>query len=214
MRPSTILVCAGRRIDAPDASPSRFPLSQIEYVCRQVGAVLQEQRVTMVVSSAACGADLIVLEMARSFGIRFRILLPNSPEQFRTSSVTDRPSSVKWNWGVLYDQLIELAQTVGDLKILEGTPEGHRGYQAVNRALVLEAMRLGEQHPGAAVGSQSVQVQALMIWDGRPRGPQDLTLHFGKEARAHELPVLEILTYPTSQPGGRYADSNTGPTPL
>ena len=197
MIPSTILVCAGRRIDAPDASPPRFPLGQIDQVSRQVEAVLREQRVTLVVSSAACGADVIVLELARRLGICFRIVLPSAPEQFRTSSVVDRPSSANWDWGVLYDQLVESAGKVGDLKILEGTPQGQLGYEAVNHALVREAITLGEQQSGRAGGHGLVQVRALMIWDGQPRGPQDLTLHFAEEARAQGLPILEILTCST-----------------
>ena len=198
MKPSTILAFAGRRIDAPQASPSRFPLSEVHRVCRQVEIVLREQRVTLVVGSAACGADLIVLQVAQQIGIRFRILLPCSRELFRATSVEDRPWSEEWNWGRLYDQLMDLAQQVGDLKILEGLPEGHLGYQAVTEALVREAIALGERPSRLAGGYGPVQVQALMIWDGQSRGPHDLTLHFSEEARAQGLPLVEILTCSTS----------------
>ena len=194
IKTSTILACAGRRIDTSDASPSRFPLDNVYLVSQRVEAVFREHRVMMVVSSAACGADIIVLQVAQRWEIPFRIILPFSPEQFRTTSVVDRPSSPIWDWGRLYDQLIGSAQRAGNLKILEGTSEGLLGYQAVNQALVREAITLGKQQAAGVDRHGPVQVQALMIWDGQPRGSTDLTLSFANEARAHGLPVLEILT--------------------
>ncbi|MDH4195513.1 MAG: hypothetical protein OEY80_13695 [Nitrospirota bacterium] len=199
--PVTILACAGRRIDASDASISRFPLIESDRVGREVEAVLRTQRVTLVVSSAACGADLIVLHVAHRLGIRTLVVLPFSPELFRRHSVMDRPSSAAWDWGKLYDQMIEKVRKAGDLKILKGTPESHLGYQAVNRALVAEAMALGKQESARGRESSGIglaQVKALIIWDGESRGPQDLTMHFSEEACAQGLPVLEIFTLASS----------------
>ncbi|MGD9851074.1 MAG: hypothetical protein AB7T38_07395 [Nitrospirales bacterium] len=196
--PSTILVCAGRRIDPPATSAIRFPLSAVDQVSRRVEALFREQRVSLVVSSAACGADLVALKMAQQVGIRFRILLPFPPEQFRKTSVVDRPSLTEWHWGHLYDQLIEQAQRARDLIILDETPEGSVGYQAVNQALVKEAIGLGKQQVGAVGGSGFAFVKALVIWDGQSRGQTDLTLHFVEEVRAQGLPILEILTCSSS----------------
>lgn len=196
--PDTILACAGRRIDAVNASTLRFPLGESARVCREVEAVLREQRVTFVVSSAACGADLIVLHVAHHLGIRTLVLLPFSPEQFRRHSVMDRPSSAEWDWGKLYDQVIEKVREAGDLKILDGTSTGHLGYQAVNRALVAKAIAFGKQESERGSGIGPAQVKALIIWDGQSRGPNDLTMHFAEEAGAHGLPVLEISTLSSS----------------
>jgi hypothetical protein len=196
--PATILACAGRRIDAINASTARFPLSETDQVCRRVEALLRDQSVTLVVSSGACGADLIVLHVAQRLGIRTLVLLPFSPEQFRTTSVMDRPSSAEWNWGKLYDQMIEKVRKEGNLKILEGTPEGYLGYQAVNQALVEEAVACGKQESVRAGGIGPAQVKALIIWDGQSRGPKDLTMHFAEEAAAHGLPILEIFSLSSS----------------
>lgn len=196
--PSTILVCAGRRIDPPGATTVRFPMNAVDQVSRRVQAIFREESVVLVVSSAACGADLVVLKMAQQVGIRFRILLPVPPEQFRRTSVIDRPYSGDWDWGTLYDQLIEQAQIAGDLAVLEGTSTGTTGYQAVNEALVKEAMALGKEQVQMVGGSDPVAVKALVIWDGLSRGPTDLTRHFADEARVRRLPVLEILTRSSS----------------
>lgn len=196
--PSTILVCAGRRIDAPGATPIRFPLSAVEQVSRRVETLFREQSVSVVVSSAACGADLIVLRVAQRVGIRFRILLPFAAEQFRVSSVVDRPSLPEWNWGTLYDELIDQARLTGDLKVLEGLSSGTPGYQAVNQALVKEGMALMEQESERVERREDVQVKALIIWDGQTRGPKDLTRHFAEEAGAQGIPVLEVLTCSSS----------------
>jgi len=196
--PVTILACAGRRIDAINASAVRFPLEESDRVGREVETVLRTRRVTLVVSSAACGADLIVLHVAHRLGIRTLVVLPFSPELFRRYSVMDRPSSAAWDWGKLYDQVIETVREAGDLKILEGTPEGHLGYQAVNRVLVAEAIAFGKQESKRGSGIGPAQVKALIIWDGEPRGPKDLTMHFAEEAGVHGLPVLEIFTLASS----------------
>ncbi len=197
-KPSTILVCAGRRIDPPGATTIRFPLKEVDQVSRQVEALFREQSVDWVVSSAACGADLVVLQIAQRIGIRFRILLPVPLEEFRRTSVVDRPFSADWPWEKLYDRLIRQAQSAGDLKVLEGTATGTAGYQAVNEALVKEGLDLVEHVSERGGGEEPVQVKALVIWDGRSRGSTDLTRHFAEEARVQGLTVLEILTRSSS----------------
>jgi len=69
--PSTILACAGRRVDASGAFPSRFLLENVHLVSQRVEAVFREYRVMMVVGSAACGADIIVLQLAQRVDIPF-----------------------------------------------------------------------------------------------------------------------------------------------
>jgi len=95
--PSTILACAGRRIDASGAFPSLFHLENVHLVSQRVEAVFREHGVMMVVSSAACGADIIVPQVPQRVEILFRIVLPFSPEQFRATSVVDCPAFPKRN---------------------------------------------------------------------------------------------------------------------
>ena len=63
-----ILAFAGRRMDAAGAAPPRFPLTNVALVRRRIRALLEAHSATAIVSSAACGADLIALGEAGALG--------------------------------------------------------------------------------------------------------------------------------------------------
>ena len=90
-----IIALAGRRVDSADAKESRFPLRNVERVRTRARAVLKEKGATTLVSSAACGADLIAVSEAGQLGLRRRVILPFGRSRFQESSVTDRPGE----WG-------------------------------------------------------------------------------------------------------------------
>ena len=54
------------------------------------------------VSSAACGADLLLLDIAGGMHVPRYIFLPSDPEKFRISSVTDRPG----DWGEIFTKVL------------------------------------------------------------------------------------------------------------
>ena len=62
---TTVVAVAGRRIDAPDAGVTRFPLHNRDRVRQLIASVLRSQSVSAVISSGACGADLLALDVAR-----------------------------------------------------------------------------------------------------------------------------------------------------
>ena len=68
----------------------------------------------VVVSSAACGADLLALEQAGGLGLRRRVVIPFDRERFRAGSVVDRPG----DWGGLYDSILDAVGAQGDLVVL------------------------------------------------------------------------------------------------
>ena len=195
----TIVAFAGRRIDPTDVKTPRFPLNQVDVVQKKIEELFRRDNVKTLTCSAACGADLIALRVAQKLGIHYRIILPFVPERFLVTSVMDRPCTQEWNWGVLFDQVIHIAQGNGELVVVE-TDEGRQtAYQAVNQAILSEALQQGRiQADGATMESpQEIhQVQAVIAWDGHARGPRDLTLHFAQEARSRGLVVKEILTLP------------------
>ena len=88
---SMIIALAGRRIDAADADTQRFPVENIELVRRRLRELFERERPEALVSSAACGADLIALDEAGALGIRRRVILPFDRRRFRETSVIDRP---------------------------------------------------------------------------------------------------------------------------
>ena len=176
-----IIALAGRRVDSPNAKEPRFPLRNVENVRIRTRAVLSEQGAKAMVSSAACGADLIALSEAGQLGLRRRVILPFERRRFRETSVTDRPGE----WGPLYDQVLDAVEAAGDLVILQNESDDE-AYSAANRAILDEAVALAK-----AVDKPAI---AVLIWDGVSRGDHDLTEEFGAEARRRGLAVTEVRT--------------------
>ncbi len=169
-----VVVSAGRRVDPPGAETPRFPAQNVPEVQAEVEQYLLRCGPVAVVASAACGADLIVLQAAR---VPRYVLLPSSPEEFRKSSVTDRPGA----WGAIYDDILHHSS----VEVLE-VPAGHEGYVEVNRRLMDKAQALA--------GDLGTTIAVLVIWNGESRGEDDVTAHFLREANERYLPVTEIVT--------------------
>jgi len=183
---ATVVVLAGRRVDAPGTTPARFPEAELERVRSAIGQWLEGMGATTLVCAAACGADLLALEVAGRLGIRRRILLPFGVAQFRASSVVDRPGA----WGERYDQIVADVEARGDLLLHSYSMEGEETYFQTNLDLLREAERIAVL--------ADIPVLALVVWDGHSRGPQDVTAHFLAEAQHRGLPVHQILTLPES----------------
>lgn len=177
-----VAALAGRRIDAADAAAPRFPLGNADLVGGRLQAVLVAEGSDTLVCSAACGADLIALDVAGRLGLRRRVVLPFAPARFRTTSVTDRPG----DWGTLFDRIVGELQAKGDVVVL-GLDEGDDAtYAAANDAILNEAEGLAAEHRSDVV--------AVILWEGDSRGEGDLTEAFATSARARGHPVREILT--------------------
>ena len=175
-----IIALAGRRVDAIGAKQSRFsPETQnIERVRRRLRAMLISKGSIALVSSAACGADLLALEEAGLLGLRRTIVLPFSRAKFRSTSVVDRPG----NWGALYDKAVEEVHMQGDLIVLDRGLEGS-AYVKTNHTIIEKAIALGRdlKHP----------VSAVRVWEGKSRGTGDLTEEFGLYAKKKGIPLIE-----------------------
>ena len=178
-----IVVFAGRRIDADGAAPARFPLRHVDRVKHEVEQLLSSQRPAMVVGSAACGADLIVLDAASRLGVRRRIVLPFARKEFRARSVVGCPGG----WGDLFDSVVSEAASAGDLVELSFNPKDETAYEQTNRQIFRQAE---ESAPGP-----DETFSALLLWDKTSRGVDDVTHAFKKEAaRLRYWPVVEIDT--------------------
>jgi PAS domain-containing protein len=169
-------------VDPPDADVERFPLRRVSAVRERTAALLRARAARVVVSSGACGADLIAQGEAAALGLRGRIVLPFEAGRFRETSVTDRPGE----WGGEFDRLVARVREAGDLVVLEGAGEGTAAYAAANAAILDEADRLA-----ASLGLPPL---AVIVWDGAPRGPGDLTEAFAAAARGRGWEVAEVET--------------------
>ncbi|HEY7780604.1 MAG TPA: hypothetical protein VIC85_10390 [Ktedonobacterales bacterium] len=189
-----IIALAGRRIDAPDASVPRFPLASVPTVRERMRDLLVDRGARGVVCSAACGADLLALEVAGALGLRRRIVLPFDQEAFRAASVVDRPG----DWGPVYDRVRDEVEARGDLRVLQTPPPRHAGYVRVVTAILDEAITLASAaaHTGGVADQDGPgeRVLAVAVWDGTPRGPDDLTAAFIAGARERALPVVQVPT--------------------
>jgi hypothetical protein len=176
-----VVAAAGRRIDKPRADAERFPLRNLDRVGRAIHEALAAIPVIVLVSSAACGADLLALEAAGTLGIRRRVILPFDVDRFRDASVIDRPG----NWGTVFDAQIAEVQAAGDLIVLDA-PVGDAAYAHANAAILDEG--------DALAASAAAERVALIAWDGSSRGPDDVTAHFRDEALSRRWRVQDIPT--------------------
>jgi hypothetical protein len=180
-----IVALAGRRIDTPNAPVLRFPLENIERVRRRLHQLFLAQSASVLVCSAACGADLLGLEVAGSLGIRRRIVLPFTVTEFRKTSVVDRPGP----WGPIYDSICAEVNEKGDLVLLGCSTHDPDAYAAASRAILDEAERL------LARSADGSSILPVIVWDGNSRGDDDETAAFGRAAEARGFrPVEKVLT--------------------
>jgi hypothetical protein len=176
-----VVALAGRRIDAADAIERRFPAKHVPVVRSRLRELLIDIGARALVTSAACGADLIALEVAGELKLRRRVILPFEASRFRDTSVTDRPG----RWGEAFDRVIEEAGAAGDVVIV-GSSSAAAAYEAANHAVFDEAGTLGAQ-----LGSSAA---AVVVWNGQSRGPDDFTAQFRDQAERRGLRVYEVST--------------------
>jgi hypothetical protein len=136
------------------------------------------------VSSAACGADLLALDVAGEIGIARHVILPFDPARFRAGSVTDRTG----DWGPLFDRVIGEVKAAGTLTVIGADPESTSAYATVNTRI------LDQAQAAAAVAAPGESVVAVLVWEGESRGDGDLTEAFGDEAQRRGLPVVHVLS--------------------
>ena len=168
---------SGRRIDVTGARPPYFPLERVPFVARSIEALFVEEGVGQLVCSAACGADLIALEIAVRCHIDRRIVLPFEVDRFRATSVNDRPGS----WGHVFDAVLAATdpQRVIVMPPVHGDEEA---YELTAIELVNLARRIGGVDAPLAIG----------VWEGIPKGPNDVTALFVSHARMAKMPVKQV----------------------
>jgi hypothetical protein len=152
------------------STEERFPIGNVVRVARDVEHVLGELKPSTVVGSAACGADLLVLEAAGRLSMRRRIILPFDRVTFRASSVTDRPG----DWGPQFDAVINDVIARGDLVELALDAKDDATYRHANVEIFRQAEKLAR--------STGEDCRALVIWNRVTRGSGDVTEAFFEEA--------------------------------
>ena len=117
-----------------------------------------------------------------------RIVLPFAAAKFRAESVIDRPG----DWGDLYDGMIAEATASGNLVVLKNGAKQADPFSATNQRLIEEAFAVSGETPGVRV--RKSKLRAVVVWEGRSRGPGDYTQEFADMAKAQGIPVEVVLT--------------------
>jgi hypothetical protein len=178
-----IIALAGRRIDASDTEEKRFPLELKDIVYERIREFFREHNAKILVSSAACGADLLALKAARELGIEQYIILPFGRGRFRETSVTDRPG----DWGELFDEVCDEVESKKRLIVLKGFEDDEKAYSAVTTKILETAQSFRKS-------LENADVLALVVWEGTAKDETDETAAFIEKAGTQNIVVKEILT--------------------
>ena len=92
--PTTVLAFAGHMIDAPDRAVPRFPAAVVPAVEAALARFFDGLGAVVVFTSAASGADLLLVEAASRHGAEVRLVLPFDRDAFVASSVL--PGGAEW----------------------------------------------------------------------------------------------------------------------
>jgi hypothetical protein len=173
-----IVVHAGNRVDEPGRVPIRFPTDHAAGVASRIGRLLDILQPEGVVTAAAAGADLLVVEAARRRGVPVHLVLPFDRRRFCAESVADRGE----RWTRSYDDAVAGAlndpgSTFVELALAPDTD----GFRAGNQALLDRARELA---PG--------RVLALVIRPPSTDEPASVSDEFARAAVAAGLFVVEI----------------------
>ena len=179
-----IATLAGRRIDAPDASKSRFPPENIDKVKERLKNFFSENKIDWLVCSGACGADLIGLEAAKEYNIQTKMILPFDSVTFRASSVVDRPG----DWGKKFDVIYNDLKNKLNVLELDYDKDDDNVYVKTNYDILNTADEL-LQDTGKVSEEKKV---AIIIWEGAPKNSDDTTDHFRMEAEERDYIIKEI----------------------
>ena len=94
LRAPDVVAFAGHMIDAPDRAEPRFPSALVPAVEAALRAHVARWHAPVVFGSAACGADLLVLDAALEAGAEVNVVLPFDRADFVRTSVA--PGGDEW----------------------------------------------------------------------------------------------------------------------
>jgi hypothetical protein len=108
LRIPPVLVFTGHMVDRPERSAARFPAAIEAGVREAIRSRLAALQPLAAYGSAACGADLLCLEVARELGAETHIVLPFPPAAFRRASV----DFAAGDWGDRFERALTGADSV------------------------------------------------------------------------------------------------------
>lgn len=187
-----IVALAGRRIDAPGSDTPRFPYALVDTVRKKLLEFFEFTHPSHLVTSGACGADLLAMQAASQLGIDKTMILPFDVATFRAISVIDRPGE----WGIIFDRLVRDLRTVNRLIELNFNVDDPSAFSKTNFHILEKAQKLAGKSHGfyEQRSAPASNLMALIVWEGTPRDGNDNSYHFLLEANRRNFTINEILT--------------------
>ncbi len=179
-----VVVLAGRRVDAEDTSIARFPVGNVDKVREKLKQFFNASKMDYLVCSAACGTDLLALEVAGQLNIPRKMVLPFDAKTFRSSSVIDRPG----NWGKLFDDVYNELRRESNVIVLNYDKDDKDVYEKTNFDILNTADLIFEKIDNREKNKKL----AIIVWEGAPKDSNDTTDHFRKEAIKRVYTIKEI----------------------
>lgn len=167
--PLQLVVFVGHLPDLP-GKQVRFPLASVEQVRGEIRKKLDEMDVRVGLVGAAAGADLLFVEALLERQGTVHLVLPWSRDEFRKTSVTPyEPQGAPPIWAPIFDRALKEAATVREVgQVYEPGSEVSHGYMMeVTAGLALHTARVSR-----------LEVQPLVLWDGRPGWARGSTASF------------------------------------
>lgn len=165
-----IVALAGRRVDKPDTKTPAFPLENIEKVRAELFSFLNKNNVTHLVSSGACGADLLGLEVAIKLKITCHLILPFEKDIFADKSVSDCIENEMWE--AMFNKSYTFLEEQQNVTILSISLEDKDKYQKTNKAILNKVESLSDSlkktEEYLSSNSEPKKI-ALILWEGKPK---------------------------------------------
>ncbi|HZX53111.1 MAG TPA: hypothetical protein VFE86_00445 [Ilumatobacteraceae bacterium] len=179
-----LFVHAGNRIDLADRPTARFAQSEVPMVAARVGQLLATFRPVAVVSAAAAGADLVVLQEAIEQGIAVHVVLPIGREGFVEQSVADTGAE----WVQRFDAVMAHVSSDARCSLVEGDADPASAWYEGGHDLLL-------QRAEALAGGDVIV--ALTIRPPEGETPPSVSDAFA--ARAERLGLLTLCIDPRAR---------------
>jgi tetratricopeptide repeat protein/adenylate/guanylate cyclase family protein len=130
-----VVAFAGHMIDAPDRRPPRFPPSLVAAVASAIRRQVARLHAPIVYTSAASGADLLLIEAALDRGAEVNVVLPFDKTDFVRTSVAPAGD----DWVRRFDDALARAT-----RVVMATEEGHLGDDVLfeHAALLVEGFAM------------------------------------------------------------------------
>ena len=168
-----IVIYSGHRLDSPDRSTPRFPASEIPRVQKELTQKLAELQTPILYGSGSSGADLLVLEAAPDH-VERNLVLPSPPESFQNHSVAP-------DWHSRFEAQLARLEKAPTILNRHHPASSSQIYAYTNEIIIgLASLRAKKL---------ALDIEALVVWDGKPSEGIGGTGHFVQLCQEHLIPL-------------------------